>query len=253
MVRWAAALLALCATSALSAPPPPPPPGFYDFLPERIEGYDVRLLYRMYFHWVNYRRADIIREVVAQQREREGYRRSREAFHRFEKYGLGGLELVGEIATWCPPSDGGYQRNEPEGCIYVLQNAFMQPAFLGDTNAVSQFARQSFNAQQVIDGLKAAGVSPDQLSEEAPESPADDVFAQLADPMPMLRQNVSVRTVTSADCPAMGRQIRALEGTRISLTIDIASVGRDTEQQRYFHEADRRDTLTLARVMEPSS
>ncbi len=246
MVRWAAALLALCATSAASAPPPPPPPGFYDFLPERIDGYDVRLLYRMYFHWVNYRRADVIREVVGQPQERPGLRRERLAFHRFEKYSLGGLELVGEIATWCPhPSSGGYEPNERPGCSYVLQNAFMQPTFLGNNDVIGRFARASFDAQRVVDGLKAAGISPDQLSEFDPVSPANDAFALLPDPLPMLRQHVSARTVSSVDCPAMGRNIRALEGRRISLTIDLQTVGRDTEVTRGFSESDRRDTLTI--------
>lgn len=157
--------------------------------------------------------------------------------------------LIGEVATWCPSS-----ANRPDttsidldhaNCTYILRNAFMEPFSPGHGGVVEQFARQSFVPQVAVGALKEANISPDQLRTMHVSQLPPDIFTSLADPMQVIGDNVTARTISSADCPALAREINTLERRQISLALDLSSVGQDIEQTQYLIEAGRKDTLTI--------
>ncbi len=150
MVRWAAALLALCATSAASAPPPPPPPppSSMDVV---VDGHNLAAVFGSYRTRVNDRikeefEANAIRRVASAAAVHGGVDERRRSIS-FSIRGLSGLLVEGIAAQYC---DANSQANCRWHLVQTVRNS----------NAVTP---ADFDAAAAAGRLAAAGIQPSDL------------------------------------------------------------------------------------------
>lgn len=226
MRRSAGAALLLVAVSfaATGAAALPPPATVPERLSAPLDGYDLAPLYQRWRWWVESNKGAAADALLAEPEAIEGEQNFGGRMLRFASYQDFGHFLTGEIRLYCRPGDD--WRPVRATCHHRLRRAYVAhdaAPYLGD-NPVARWMRDSFDAPRLVRHLREAGLGPETRWWDVDVYRLFDI---LPSPVQMLRENATVVTIDSRDCPAMARAIAALEGSRIDWRLDLYGVGED--------------------------
>lgn len=225
------ALLALCAIggAALAAPPPPPRPGSGPPGSESvIEGYNMRVFYGGWRTFIDQRKGDATRAVLASPEALPGEQAS-------------GAPLLGVDVSW----EAGTERSDlrrycdaaaPTRCHYRFRWAVVDHELIDESrpNPPADFMREAFDPAVVVARLKELGYPP--TSNWGPPSMAR-VYEALPDPVPMLIANTTVRVVDSRTCPGLLAAIEAADPRPLTSRRDFPGLAEDRREAPPPHAA----------------
>ena len=187
--------LSICLLSAGASYAAPPPPEILPAkFPKEIEGYDVGNIYSIFTRKLErsyadalYRRAKFV----------ENYKGPRIIFN--GDWGRGS-ELYQ------------FSRNCEDDCIWAYHSLKL------DSNYFRELASQEFNPNKFVEDLRRANMLPDDLWKYGFR--IDESIIQ------KLIQNVSIKSLTQSECPAILESLAVLEGLKVP-SIDVEGVGKD--------------------------
>ncbi len=216
-------LLVLACGAAIEAiAAPPPPPVYPEDLPQTLDGYAMTILYSRYSFWIEEQKGAVIDAMMAEPAEVVGYRPLFVPPISFKLYSDYGHFQSGDIRSYCRVTgEGQVDRSD---CQFVLRIVAIPRAAIDRTGPVGLFMRKSFDPGGVVAGLKANAIRPDA---DMWRIDGNRLFGGLPSATGLLRDNAKVMLLDSRQCPAMQREIAALEGQQLPQRIDISLLGDD--------------------------
>lgn len=202
----------------------PPPPVVPERLKAPLDGYDLANAYGQWVWHVEAQKGPAIDALMADPAPVEGLVAQAKPVIEFRKSNDYGHFLTGEIRRHCP--EGRVAGRRADGsCRLVLRRVYVaKPASVygEDDNPVARWTREQFDPQAFVARMRTLGYSPEKA--RTWPRPLSNNFANQPVPDRVLRDNATIVTLDSVECPAMAETLGALERQIREGRVDPAAI-----------------------------